>query len=241
MARFKVFVSYSHKDDRWLESVREHLGVLESGGLIDVFADTRIAAGEEWFTRLHQEMLVARLALLLVSASFLRSSFIGNEEVPRIFQQHETDGMTIYPLLVRDCAWQEVDWLAKLQIRPPNAKSLGSMRGAAREACLANVAREVATIVKAEDQFRTRMSPSPSDSRAALSVGDLDVLRRIASARGQRTSGELLAHAVGSGRAAEALVTLERAGLIRRFTIDRGTRFTVADPGRKLLAEKGLL
>ena len=48
MGREKVFVSYSHKDRRWLDSVSEQLNVLVRGGLIDVFEDTRIGVGENW-------------------------------------------------------------------------------------------------------------------------------------------------------------------------------------------------
>jgi len=45
MARTKLFISYSHDDTRWLDRLRKQLGVLEQAGLIDAFADTRIAAG----------------------------------------------------------------------------------------------------------------------------------------------------------------------------------------------------
>jgi hypothetical protein len=76
MTRKKLFISYSHRDARWLDRVREQLAVLESEGLIDLFEDTRIAVGEDWYSRLDREMLDARLALLLVSASFLTSAFI---------------------------------------------------------------------------------------------------------------------------------------------------------------------
>jgi hypothetical protein len=48
MARKKVFISYNHEDVRWLKLVQEQLAVLEYEGLIDLFDDTRIGAGEEW-------------------------------------------------------------------------------------------------------------------------------------------------------------------------------------------------
>ena len=159
MLRQKIFISYSHKDRLWLERIREQLAVLESEGLIDVFEDTRIGAGEDWFERLHQEMLKARLGLLLLSAPFLTSAFIREEEVQLLFDKHEQGGMVIYPLLVRACPWQEVAWLARLQIRPPDAKPVASLRGANREECLANVAREVASIIRGT----AHLKPNPPD------------------------------------------------------------------------------
>ena len=259
MARSKVFVSYSHKDQRWLDSLREHLGVLEQEGLIDVFADTQIGAGNDWFNAIHEEMSSARLALLLVSASFLTSSFIRKEEVPRLFEQHEAAGMGIYPLLVRDCAWQEVGWLSRLQIRPPDAKPVESKQGSTRQACLANVAREIASIIRTADQRGFTTAPAHSgekrterysEGRAGTradnrqgrpSQGDLEILRQIAFARGQRISSELLGERIGTDRCVAALASLERDGLIRSFTIEGGKRYAATELGRQMLVKNGVV
>jgi hypothetical protein len=145
--RERLFISYSHEDKRWLACVREQLAVLEREGLIDVFEDTRIGAGEDWFGRLHEEMLRAMVGVLLISAPFLTSAFIREQEIPTLFAKHEQGGMKIYPLLVRPCPWQQVKWLARLQIRPLGAKPISTLRGAAREQVLADVATEIAGLV----------------------------------------------------------------------------------------------
>ena len=145
--RERVFISYSHKDEEWLERVREQLAVLEREGLIDVFADTGIGAGEDWFDRLHREMLSARLGVLLVSAPFLSSAFIRDEEIPRLFDKHAAGGMKIYPLLIRPCPWTKVKWLSALQVRPRDARPVSTLRGASRDQALADVAEEIAGLV----------------------------------------------------------------------------------------------
>ncbi|HTG15765.1 MAG TPA: toll/interleukin-1 receptor domain-containing protein [Blastocatellia bacterium] len=145
--RERVFISYSHKDAVWLKQVREHLDVFEREGLIDVFEDTRIGAGEDWYARLHQEMLRAKLAVLLVSAPFLSSTFIGDEEIPRLFDKHTEGGMKIYPILVRPCPWKRVKWLASLQMRPPGAKAISQLRRPAREQVLTDIVDEIALLV----------------------------------------------------------------------------------------------
>lgn len=95
MARRKrVFIGYSHEDREWLQRIREQLAVLEREGLIYVFTDKEIGAGEDWFARLHEEMLKAKVALLLVSAPFLTSAFIHDEEIPRLFDKHAESGRT---------------------------------------------------------------------------------------------------------------------------------------------------
>ncbi len=151
-----------------MERVREQLAVLEREGLIDLFEDTQIQVGEEWGARLDHEMAQAKLALLLVSAPFLTSNFIREKEVPRLFRRHQKGGMVIYPLLIRACAWQEVKWLAKLQIRPADSKPVASKRGPSREECLASVAREIASALKDRmepAQRRRNLSAPPSTRR----------------------------------------------------------------------------
>jgi hypothetical protein len=199
MARRKVFISYSHKDARWLDSVREQLAVLEREGLIDVFEDTRIGAGEEWYPRLNDEMLEARLSLLLISPAFLTSTFIREEEVPRLFGQHEVDGMAIYPLLIRDCPWQEVSWLTRWQMRPTDARPVASLRGAARDKCLADVAREIASIMKS--------TSAPGRSRStqrAKAVGLLRPESNVAAAGRAGVERRIEDRPVATGRSREA-------------------------------------
>ena len=99
-------------------------------------------------------MLSAKIALLLISAPFLTSIFIRNEEVPLLFDKHAADGMLIYPLLVRPRPWEHVQWLAKLQLRPLDSKrrpkAVSTFTGAAREQVLVDVTKEIARIVNGE-------------------------------------------------------------------------------------------
>jgi TIR domain len=145
--RTKLFISYSHDDERWLERVRTQLTVLERTGLLEVFADTDISAGEAWFSRLEAEITQARVALLLISASFLGSAFILEEEIPRLLDRHEADGMVLYPLLLSDCPWQFVPWLAAKQMRPAGVRPVAERRGGSVDKCLADVAREIASLL----------------------------------------------------------------------------------------------
>ncbi len=145
--RTRVFVSYSHKDKKWLGSLLEHLDVLQREGRISVFVDSSIEVGTGWKANLDAGMRSAKIGVLLVSASFLTSDFIRDEEVPTLFHQHRGAGMILYPLLLRPCAWNQVPWLSELQLRPPSARPLSSFSGSQREQQLADVANEIAKIV----------------------------------------------------------------------------------------------
>lgn len=150
--RNKLFISYSHEDTKWLEAIKEQLAVLEAEGLISLCDDTQLKVGEAWYPRLNEMMLSARLGLLLISAPFLSSKFVREEEIPRLFGQHQQGGMRLYPLLVRPCPWERVEWLARLQLRPQDtkrrARALSSFAGAAREQVIVDVANEIAGLVR---------------------------------------------------------------------------------------------
>jgi hypothetical protein len=91
----------------------------------DVWVDTDIRAGENWLDRLHEEMLSAKVAVLLISVDFLTSDFVVEKEVPKLLDAHENDGMAIVPVLVWPFPWKRVEWLAKLQLRPRDARRTG--------------------------------------------------------------------------------------------------------------------
>jgi hypothetical protein len=150
--RNRLFISYSHDDTKWLEAITEQLAVLQAEGLVSLCDDTQLRVGENWYQQLNEMMLSARLGLLLISAPFLSSEFVRKEEVPRLFDRHEGSGMKIYPLLVEPCPWENVAWLAKLQLRPQDskrrAKALSMFQGAARKQKIVDVANEIARLVK---------------------------------------------------------------------------------------------
>jgi hypothetical protein len=77
--------------------------------------------------------------------------------------------MAIYPLLIRDCPWQEVSWLTRWQMRPTDARPVASLRGAARDKCLADVAREIASIMKS--------TSAPGRSRSTQRAKAVGLLR----------------------------------------------------------------
>jgi hypothetical protein len=49
MKRTKAFISYSNKDELWKDRLMTHLAVLEFEKLLHVWADTKIAAGDDWY------------------------------------------------------------------------------------------------------------------------------------------------------------------------------------------------
>lgn len=148
MTKPTVFISYSHKDEAMKDRLVTHLGVLQQEGLLDLWDDRRIGAGEDWYPEIEDAMKRASVTILLVSADFLTSKFILNEEVPRLLERQDKEGLRIFPVIIRPCAWNEVKWLAKMQLRPKNGKPLSTKKKHQIETDLTSIAKEVATIIE---------------------------------------------------------------------------------------------
>jgi len=84
-----VFISYAHRDERLLDSLRRHLKPLERNGLIGSWHDRKIVAGSEWTQAIDHALESADIILLLVSEYFLASDYCFEKEMKRAMARHE--------------------------------------------------------------------------------------------------------------------------------------------------------
>ena len=102
-----VFISYSRQgqgpDAVWLKRIVVFLKPLEDRGLITVFTDNKIRAGDEWEEKIRKALDDASVGILLVTADFLASDFIKKKELPRL-QERARDGLLeLIPVFVSEC------------------------------------------------------------------------------------------------------------------------------------------
>jgi hypothetical protein len=143
-----VFVSYSHKDEEEKEKLLSHLGVLRGAGLIDPWSDDQTGGGNDWETDIYAAIKGAQLAILLITSNFLNSEFILGKEVPALLQRRKSEGVTVFPLIARACAWKQIEWLVRMNVRPKNGRPVWSDSGSHIDDDLAKIAEEIALIVK---------------------------------------------------------------------------------------------
>jgi hypothetical protein len=103
MTRKKVFISYARNDAQWLKKLELHLKPLEQEKLIELVSDTRIETGANWRQEIAGALATFDMAILLISADYLASEFISDEELPSILTEAEARGTRVIPIFVKPC------------------------------------------------------------------------------------------------------------------------------------------
>jgi Leucine-rich repeat (LRR) protein len=127
----KVFISYSHRDEDAMKELDKFLGPLERKGDIEIWTDRKILPGQNWKDEILHALNSADLTLLLVSANFLDSNFINDEEIPRAFQRREAEGKHVVPIILNYCLWDITD-LKNLQAIPKDGRPIADYPNAAQ-------------------------------------------------------------------------------------------------------------
>lgn len=219
MAR-RVFVSYSHRDEAWKERLVAHLKVVARKGDVDAWDDRRIEAGAAWKAEIENAIASADTAILLISADFLTSPFIQDEEVARILKLRATGSLQVIPLIVRPCAWTAVEWLRELQARPLDARPLSAAEDHQAEADLAALALEVFPVWWRRGPDRSRWATLGLSLLPAILVGALIVL--AASVRAETPLQlDIVARAVSFTVAGDGAVPLLNATALSRLAIEQ--------------------
>lgn len=116
-----IFISYSHKDSKYLDRLRVHLKPLEKKGLIELWDDTKIQTGDLWRKEILIALENAAIAILLISADFLASDFITENELPPLLNNAEKKGIKILPVILKASRFEREECLCQFQaLNPPN-------------------------------------------------------------------------------------------------------------------------
>ncbi len=99
----KVFISYSHDDESYLDRLQKHLRPHVRSGALPVWVDRQIKAGDEWKKEIETALDAAQIAILLVSVSFLASDFVAEEELPKLLKGAEERGVVILQVILTPC------------------------------------------------------------------------------------------------------------------------------------------
>jgi TIR domain len=165
----------------WKDRLLTQLGVLQQQSILELWHDRRIGAGADWYQDICQAMEAAHVAVLLISAHFLTSSFILREEVSCLLTRRQQEGLPIVPILVTPCAWRQVPWLARMQLRPLDARPLSAGNDHQIETELTAIAEEIAALIQRatpETTLANIQSPGATPDPAAVRARSVETVQR---------------------------------------------------------------
>ncbi|RNI21793.1 toll/interleukin-1 receptor domain-containing protein [Rufibacter latericius] len=125
-----VFISYSHLDSNLLKSLKRHFKSLKG---INFWDDSKILAGTRWEDEISKALTDAKVAILMVSADFLNSTYIINKELPVLLEAAETKGLTILTVLLKPCLFDLHPELNKFQAINSPEKTIIEMNESEQE------------------------------------------------------------------------------------------------------------
>ena len=122
-APLRLFYSYAHEDERLRNQLETHLKILERRGLIASWHDRLIRPGRVWAEEIDENLELADLILLLVSADFIASDYCYAKEMERALERHDDGKAAVIPIIVRDVNWNDARF-ARLQALPEDGKAV---------------------------------------------------------------------------------------------------------------------
>ena len=116
--KLKLFLSYSHRDEKGIGQLRQDLKLMERNGLIHTRSDHALTVGEQWEGRILQELTEADIVVCQLSRDFLASDFCVLKELETAIQRKQRGEAELFAYVLEECGWKEVPKLAKFQILP---------------------------------------------------------------------------------------------------------------------------
>ena len=138
----QIFISYSHKDHKWRDTLEMHLKPFLNNTPIISWSDKQIAPGQKWLDQIKMAISKTRVAVLLVTPRFLASEFIINQELNEFLRKAETAGLKLLWIPVEACAFHETPLMDYQSIIPPDSP-LASITAQKRAKVWVNICEKI--------------------------------------------------------------------------------------------------
>lgn len=140
--RDQVFISYSHQDADWLQKLQVMLKPAIRADKIAIWDDSQIQPGANWRDEIKAALTSAKIAVLLVSAHFLASDFIAEEELPPLLETAQQEGLRILWIYLSACLYQYAS-IADFQAAHDLSQPLECLSEADQQATLARISEKI--------------------------------------------------------------------------------------------------
>lgn len=122
----KLFISYSHSDEHYVQDFLRHTALLEESGLLkERFYDRNITAGDDFWNRIEKHLEDRDIVCCFISAHYI-SSAACKKELNRALELREQKGVLVIPVILSHCQWELLPNVKRLLAMPTDGKSISS-------------------------------------------------------------------------------------------------------------------
>jgi hypothetical protein len=107
------------------EELDIHLAGLRRRKIVTNWDDRHIIGGELWDDAIKTKLKEADIILFLVSANFIATDYIWDNEIPIAEEQRLNGKARVIPIILKPCLWTKLDF-AKHQAFPSKGKPIST-------------------------------------------------------------------------------------------------------------------
>lgn len=184
----KIFISYSHRDEKFKDDLQIGLASLRNNGYIDAWDDRAIMPGKEWDHEIKDALFKADIIILLVSPNFLASRYVRDQEIKIAMERHHDpeDAAVVVPVIIRPSDWKD-NAFSRLQALPKNSKPITSWSN--YDEAMLDVVTGIKKLVMRKPKSPTDNSP-PSVTPPVISSFSTDPKLDVAELKDQIGAGK---------------------------------------------------
>ena len=122
----KIFISYCHEDEIFLDNLLKHSSALRKKHKIKIFSDHLVRPGGDVNEQILHNLNDANIVLLMMSSGFLASKEC-QKEMKLALQRQRKDNIEVVPIIVRPCDWKNTE-VSKHKALPIRGKPISKWK-----------------------------------------------------------------------------------------------------------------
>lgn len=105
--KVKVFLSYSHVDEKYKEELDKHFAALKRSDKVETWNDRKLLPGCKLDDDIKKHLGEDDIIILLISSDFIASDYCYNIEMCKAIERSQNQECIVIPIIVRPCLWTE--------------------------------------------------------------------------------------------------------------------------------------
>lgn len=125
--KLKLFISYSHVDEKEIDDFIKHIALLKTNGLIEAWYDRKIIGGKDFQHEIDNKLEDADIICLFISANFLSSNAC-MEEKSNALELMKKKGISVVPIILSPCGWLDDNDIFSLLALPTDGNPISKFQ-----------------------------------------------------------------------------------------------------------------